>query len=56
MEGRELAEGEKNENVVLKFRLIPAHDMRGIFLWSRWTSPGRARLALICGHYGRAAT
>lgn len=55
MEGGELAEGEKNENVVFEFRLIPAHDMRDAFLLSRWTSPGRARLALIFGHYGHAS-
>jgi hypothetical protein len=40
MEGRELAEGEKDENLVLKFRPTPARDMPVAFLWSRWTSSG----------------
>ena len=39
MEGRELAEGEKDENVVLEFRPNPAHDMLVACLWSRWSAP-----------------
>ena len=40
MEGRQLAEGEKDENVVLEFRPNPAHDMLVACLWSRWSAPG----------------
>jgi putative SOS response-associated peptidase YedK len=36
MEQRELAPGEKEENVVLQFRPRPAHDMLVACLWSRW--------------------
>ncbi|MEA3085857.1 MAG: hypothetical protein QOC89_3554 [Paraburkholderia sp.] len=44
MEGRELAEGEKDENVVLEFRPNPAHDMLVACLWSRWSAPGESDL------------
>jgi putative SOS response-associated peptidase YedK len=44
MEGRELAEGEKDENVVLEFRPNPAHDMLVACLWSRWSAPGEPDL------------
>jgi putative SOS response-associated peptidase YedK len=36
-EGRELREGEKEENVVLEFRPKPTQDMLLACLWSRWT-------------------
>lgn len=44
MEGRELAEGEKAENVILEFHPIPAHDMLIACLWSRWSAPGEPDL------------
>ncbi|GAB2545425.1 SOS response-associated peptidase family protein [Rhodanobacter koreensis] len=37
MEGRELAPGEKEENVVLEFRPKIAQDMLVACLWSHWT-------------------
>jgi len=40
MEGRELAEGEQDENIVLEFTPNPPHDMLVACLWSRWTAPG----------------
>lgn len=43
-EGRELAPGEKEENVVLEFSPRPAHDMLVACLWSRWTAPGEPEL------------
>jgi putative SOS response-associated peptidase YedK len=39
-EGRELAEGEKEENVVLEFRPTPTEDMLVACLWSDWHGPG----------------
>ncbi len=44
MEGRELAEGEKDENVILEFRPNPAHDMLVACLWSRWSGDGQPDL------------
>ncbi|NPT58428.1 SOS response-associated peptidase family protein, partial [Paraburkholderia elongata] len=44
MEGRQLAEGEKDENVVLEFRPNPAHDMLVACLWSRWSALGEPDL------------
>lgn len=44
MEGRELREGEKDENVVLTFRPTPARDVLVAFLWLRWTFPGKPDL------------
>jgi putative SOS response-associated peptidase YedK len=44
MEGRQLAEGEKDENVVLEFRPNPAHDMLVACLWSRWSGTGEPDL------------
>ncbi|ANB73646.1 hypothetical protein AYM40_15735 [Paraburkholderia phytofirmans OLGA172] len=44
MEGRELSEGEKDENVVLEFKPNPAHDMLVACLWSRWSAPGEPDL------------
>ncbi|HEX3380138.1 MAG TPA: SOS response-associated peptidase family protein [Paraburkholderia sp.] len=37
MAGRELAPGEKDENVRLEFRPNPPHDMLVACLWSRWS-------------------
>lgn len=37
VEGRELKEGEKDVNVVLRFEPRPAEDMLVACLWSRWT-------------------
>lgn len=36
VEGRELAPGEPDENVVLEFRPNPPHDMLVACLWSHW--------------------
>ncbi|MGF6533257.1 putative SOS response-associated peptidase YedK [Paraburkholderia sp. GAS206C] len=44
MDGRELAEGEKAENVVLEFKPSPEHEMLVACLWSKWTSPGEPDL------------
>ncbi|HEX7906914.1 MAG TPA: SOS response-associated peptidase family protein [Paraburkholderia sp.] len=44
MEGRELAPGEKDENVVLQFNPNPPHDMLVACLWSRWSAPGEPDL------------
>lgn len=43
-EGRELAPGEKDENVVLHFNPNPAHDMYVACLWSHWTGAGEEDL------------
>ena len=39
-EGRELAPGERESNVVLEFRPRPAQDMLIACLWSHWRAPG----------------
>ena len=39
MEHRDLAPGEREENVVLEFRPRPRHDMLVACLWSHWTGP-----------------
>jgi len=44
MEGRVLAEGEEDENVVLEFRPEPPHDMLVACLWSHWSAPGEPDL------------
>lgn len=44
MEGRELAPGESEENVVLEFRPDPEHDMLIACLWSRWSGAGEPDL------------
>ncbi len=44
MEDRELAPGEKDENVVLEFKPKPSHDMLVARLWSRWSAPGEPHL------------
>jgi hypothetical protein len=43
----ELAECEKDENVVLEFKPNPAHDMLVACLWSRWSAPGEPDLLSI---------
>jgi putative SOS response-associated peptidase YedK len=43
-EGRELAQGEAVENVVLEFKPRPAQDMLVACLWSHWTAPGQPDL------------
>ncbi|MGA9422107.1 MAG: SOS response-associated peptidase family protein [Rhodanobacteraceae bacterium] len=40
MEHRELAAGEKDENVVLEFRPRPQHDMLVACIWSHWQDAG----------------
>jgi putative SOS response-associated peptidase YedK len=40
VEGRTLAAGEKEENVVLEFRPRPGGDMLVACLWSCWIAPG----------------
>ncbi|ADG20419.1 protein of unknown function DUF159 [Paraburkholderia atlantica] len=44
MEGRELKEGEEDENVVLEFRPRAGSEMLVACLWSRWTAPGEPDL------------
>ena len=45
-EGRELAPGEEEQNVVLEFRPEPTQDMLVACLWSRWEGPdGEALLS-----------
>ena len=44
MDGRESAEGEKDENVALEFKPNPAHEMLVACLWSKRTSPGEPDL------------
>jgi putative SOS response-associated peptidase YedK len=44
MEGRELAPGEKEQNVILEFRPNTAQDMLVACLWSRWQGSGEPDL------------
>lgn len=44
LEGRELKEGEKDENVVLRFEPRPTDDMLVACLWSRWSGKGEPDL------------
>lgn len=44
MEHRELAPGEKEENVILEFHPEPAQTMLVACLWSHWTAPGQPDL------------
>lgn len=44
LEGRELADGERDENVILEFRPRPTQDMLIACLWSRWSAPGQPDL------------
>ena len=44
VEGRELAEGEGEENVILEFKPRPTQDMLVACLWSRWTAHGEPDL------------
>lgn len=44
VEGRELQDGEEEENVVLEFDPSPPQDMLVACLWSRWTAPGEPDL------------
>lgn len=43
-EGRELADGEAVQNLVLEFRPRPTQDMLVACLWSKWTGPGEPDL------------
>ena len=43
-EGRELAPGEREENIVLEFRPRPTQDMLIACLWSHWRAPGQPDL------------
>ncbi|HEY6940624.1 SOS response-associated peptidase family protein [Dokdonella sp.] len=45
MEHRELAPGEKDENVVLEFRPRPTQDMLVACLWSKWEGEGGTLLS-----------
>ncbi|GAB3356215.1 SOS response-associated peptidase family protein [Lysobacter tyrosinilyticus] len=45
VEHRELAPGEKEENLVLEFRPRPAHDMLVACLWSHWQGEGSELLS-----------
>ena len=44
LQGRELGEGEKAENVILEFRPKPAQDMLVACLWSHWQGEGEEDL------------
>ncbi len=44
MEGRELAPGEKEENVVLEFKPTPTQEMLVACLWSEWKGAGEPDL------------
>lgn len=44
MEKRELATGEKEENVVLEFRPLPTQNMLVACLWSHWEGAGEPAL------------
>lgn len=44
LEGRELAAGEKEENIILEFRPRPTQDMLIACLWSKWQAPGEPDL------------
>src|SRR6202044_743567 len=44
MQGRELAPGEKEENVVLEFKPTPTQDMLVACLWSHWQGGGEPDL------------
>src|SRR4051812_31650394 len=44
MEGRELAPGEKEENVILEFRPNTGQDMLAACLWSHWQGTGEPDL------------
>ena len=44
MQQRELAPGEREENVVLEFRPRPTQDMLIACLWSHWRAPGQPDL------------
>lgn len=44
VEGRELAPGEKDENLVLEFKPNPKQDMLVACLWSRWEGAGEPDL------------
>jgi putative SOS response-associated peptidase YedK len=44
VEGRELAPGEKDENVILEFRPNPSKEMLVACLWSHWQAPGQPDL------------
>ena len=44
VEGRELADGEAVQNLVLEFRPRPTQDMLVACLWSKWTGPGEPDL------------
>jgi putative SOS response-associated peptidase YedK len=44
VERRELADGEREENVVLEFRPRPTQDMLVACLWSQWTASGEPDL------------
>ncbi|MEM5365257.1 SOS response-associated peptidase family protein [Paraburkholderia azotifigens] len=43
-EGRELAEGEKDENLVLEFKPADGRTMLVACLWSKWSAPGEPDL------------
>lgn len=43
-EGRELADGEAVQNLVLEFKPKPTQDMLVACLWSKWSAPGEPDL------------
>lgn len=44
LEGRELRDGEADENVILEFEPRPRQLMLAACLWSQWTAPGQPDL------------
>jgi putative SOS response-associated peptidase YedK len=44
LDGRELAPGEKDENVILEFEPNPPHEMLVACLWSHWSGKGEPDL------------
>ena len=44
VEGRELAEGEKDQNVILQFKPRPIQNMLIACLWSKWEGQGEPEL------------
>ncbi len=44
LEGRDLRDGEADENVILEFEPRPRAPMLAACLWSRWTAPGQPDL------------
>lgn len=44
VDGRELADGEDVQNLVLEFGPLPTQDMLVPYLWAKWIGPGEPDL------------